>query len=317
MRPRTYFGLEHVEPEPRSFLTVGSFDGLHRGHRRILEELRRQAKAHNSSSTVVTFDPHSQLVINRPGKPAIQILTTIEEKQTLLHAAGIDRIVVIPFTREFSRTSSERFVRDILYQTIGMQGIIIGHDHGFGKNREGDVATLMCLGRELGFTVDEVPPLENDGVLISSTAIRRRLLEGDIEQANRWLGMAYRLTAEVVPGAGRGHVMNFPTANLEPVNRHKLIPAHGVYAVKATCGDQEYEGMMNIGVRPTFAGTSRTLEVHLFDCDRDLYGELLEVQFLSRIRSERKFESVEALTAQLHQDKKASLHALRSQPRAG
>lgn len=308
--PHVFLSLAEVIRDPASVITVGSFDGLHRGHRLILEELRHAAQTRGASTTVVTFEPHPQLVLQRNAQPRIQILSTLEEKLDLLTSAGINRIVVIPFTQEFSQTPSEKFVREILHGVIGMQAIIIGHDHNFGKNREGDVATLLSLGRELHFEVRELPPFENGGTIISSTRIRQALLAGEIEKANDWLGSAFRFTGKVVRGEGRGRTIGVPTANLEPVHQHKLIPAKGVYAVRVKLLEQFLGGMMNIGTRPTFNGQTRTLEVHLFDFARDIYDELAEVHFIARLRTEKKFNSIEDLRAQLQLDRNASLRRL-------
>ncbi len=308
--PQVFFSLTEVVRDPASVITVGSFDGLHRGHRVILEELRREAQARAASTTAVTFEPHPQLVVKRNTQTPVQILSTLAEKLELLEAAGLERIVVIPFTTEFSQTPSEKFVREILCSTIGMQTIIIGHDHNFGKNREGDVATLMSLGKELRFQVHELPPFELEGTVVSSTRIRQALLAGEIEKANAWLGSAYRFTGKVVRGEGRGRTIGVPTANLEPVHPHKLIPANGVYAVHVKLREHFYGGMMNLGTRPTFNGKSRSLEVHLFEFAHDVYGESAEVHFIARLRAEKKFGSIEELQAQLQIDRTESLKKL-------
>ncbi len=308
--PHVFFSLEEVKRDSASVITVGSFDGLHCGHRIILHELRHTAQQRNASTTVVTFEPHPQLVVQRNAQTPLQILTTLAEKLELLQASGVDRIVVIPFTQAFSQTPSEKFVREILCGVIGMQAVIIGHDHNFGKNREGDVATLMSLGKELRFEVRELPPFEIEGTVISSTRIRQALLSGEIEKANAWLGSAYRFTGKIVRGEGRGRTIGVPTANLEPVHAHKLIPANGVYAVRVKLREQIYGGMMNLGTRPTFNGQTRTLEAHLFDFARDIYDELAEVHFIARLRAEKKFNSREDLKAQLQIDRVESLKKL-------
>lgn len=304
--PHVFLSLTEVPRDPASVITVGSFDGLHRGHRSILEELQHEARMRAASTTVVTFEPHPQLVVRRDAQPPVQILNTITEKLELLADAGIDRIVVIPFTMEFSQTPSEKFVRETLFERIGMQSIIIGHDHNFGKNREGDVATLLSLGSELHFKVRELPPFENGGTIISSTRIRQALSAGEIEKASEWLGTAYRFTGKVVRGEERGRTIGVPTANLEPVHPHKLIPGNGVYAVRVKLHGQFYEGMMNIGKRPTFNGQERTLEVHLFEFAQDIYEELAEVHFISWLRAEKKFGSIAELQGQLQIDRAES-----------
>lgn len=307
------FGIEQVKREAGSVVTVGSFDGLHRGHRLILAALQEEAQARAGSTTVVTFEPHPQLVLKKSGQPPLQILTSAEEKVVLLREIGIDRVVVIPFTLEFSQTPSATFVRDILFHKIGMQAIVIGHDHGFGKNREGDVATLTALGRELGFAVRELPPYQTGDTVVSSTQIRQALLRGDMAQANDWLASSYQLACKVVAGEGRGKHIGFPTANLQPLNPDKLIPANGVYAVIAELSGEKFGGMMNIGVRPTFAGTARTLEVHLLDFDRNIYGQRLDLHFIARLREEKKFDAIPDLIAQLRADREASLRVVQAE----
>ncbi len=307
---QVFLSLAEVVRDPASVITVGSFDGLHCGHRIILDELQHAAQKRGASTTVVTFEPHPQLVVQRNPQMQIQILSTLAEKLELLEECSIDRIVAIPFTKEFSQTPSEKFVREILHATLGMQAIIIGHDHSFGKNREGDVATLTSLGKELNFDVSDLPPFECDGTVVSSTRIRQALLTGEIEKANAWLGSTYRFTGEVVRGAGRGKTIGVPTANLEPVHAHKLIPANGVYAVRVKRNEKIYNGMMNLGTRPTFNGQTRSLEVHLFDFAADIYHELIEIHFIARLRAEKKFDSIEDLKAQLQIDRIESLKKL-------
>ncbi|MCI0692447.1 bifunctional riboflavin kinase/FAD synthetase [candidate division KSB1 bacterium] len=312
MATQLYRSLEQVQHDPRNVITVGTFDGLHCGHQAILAELKQKARARQGNATVVTFDPHPQVVLQRPDKLPVQILTTTEEKITLLRQEDIDRLIVIPFTLEFSRTPSETFVREILWQRLGMQAVVIGHDHGFGKNREGDFATLERMGKELNFSVYEVPPYEMNGVTLSSTRVREALLAGEVEKAARYLGRPYSLNGVVNAGDGRGKTLGFPTANVTPNDDKKLAPANGVYAVWVE-GEKlktKYPGMMNIGYRPTFGNTARVLEVHVLDFAGDLYGANLTVHFAARLRNEQKFDSPQALMAQLQQDKAASLRIL-------
>jgi riboflavin kinase/FMN adenylyltransferase len=312
MATQIYRSLEQVQHDPKSVITVGTFDGLHHGHQAILRELEQEAQNRQGSTTVVTFDPHPQLVLQRPDKPPAQILTTTEEKIALLRDEAIDRIVIIPFTLEFSRTPSETFVREVLLRRVGMQAMVIGHDHGFGKNREGDFATLERLGKELNFAVHEVPPYEINGVTVSSTRIREALLDGDVETAARYLGRPYASSGTVIVGEGRGKTLGFPTANLLPVEEKKLVPANGVYAVwvEGEKLETKHRGMMNIGHRPTFGNLARSLEVHLLDFFGDLYGSTLSVHFVARLRNEQKFDSPQALAAQLARDKLSSVQAL-------
>jgi riboflavin kinase/FMN adenylyltransferase len=306
MATQVYRTLKDVVRRTSSINTVGTFDGLHLGHQTILHELRREATERGATATVVTFSPHPQLVLRHPTRPAVKMLTTDDEKIALLEAAQIDRIVVIPFTLEFSKTSSDAFVREILFQRIGMSGVVLGHDHGFGKNREGDFALMARLGAELDFSVRELPPFEMDGVVLSSTRIRELLLNGEVSKAARFLDRPYRFTAAVGRGDGRGRELGFPTANLHVDDPDKLIPAHGVYAVRVDLGQKKFGGMLNLGTRPTFQKNTETIEVNIFDVDEDLYGKKLAVEFVQRLRSEKAFASVAELIEQLEQDRSAA-----------
>ena len=313
MPSEVFRNLERLELNPDSMLTVGSFDGVHLGHQLILDELKQQAKAKNCNTTVVTFEPHPRLVLTQKDQQTIKILSTVEEKIALFKDIGIDRIVVLPFTHEFSQTSSEKFVRDFLFHKIGMQGIVIGHDHVFGKNRHGDVAILNKLSNELNFTVSELAPFEHDHTVISSTKIRNALVVGEIDKANQWLGKKYGFSGRVVAGEGKGREIGFPTANLELLHKDKLIPANGVYCVLIKNIQQNYYGMMNIGTRPTFGGLHQTREVHIFDFSENLYQKILDVELIAYLRPEQKFETPDALIAQLQNDKNKSLRYIRRQ----
>ena len=303
-------GLAGIERDDRSVITVGTFDGVHRGHQKILQYLTERARKRDGRSTVVSFDPHPREVVRDESVP---LLTTIDERSELLDAAGIDRFVIIPFTREFSQRSAENFASDILYERVGLQEIVVGYDHGFGKGRKGDVSTLEELGEERGFTVDVIPAQyqsgpasgENGEAVISSTRIRKLLLEyGKVSEAEGLLGRRYSFTGTVVKGEGRGRQLGYPTANLRPDDQRKLIPKKGVYAVTAHLPSQGATrgGMMNIGSRPTFEDEGLHLEVHLFDWKDDLYGQEVRVEFVRHIRNEQQFDSVDALKKQLSRD---------------
>jgi len=303
MATQIYRTLDDVARQTASINTVGTFDGLHLGHQAILQEVRREAAERGATATVVTFSPHPQLVLRNPNRPPVKLLTTDSEKITMLQAAKIDRVVVVPFTLEFSKTSSDAFVREILFQRIGMSGVVLGHDHGFGKNREGDFAVMARLGAELDFSVRELPPFEIDGVVLSSTRIRELFSKGEVSKAARFLGRPYQFTATVVRGDGRGRELGFPTANLQVDDSDKLVPAHGVYAVRVRIGQGVFDGMMNIGTRPTFQKSSETIEVHILDFKENLYGEKLTVKLVERLRVERSFDSAAELIKQLEHDR--------------
>lgn len=301
---------ENAERQANSVLTVGTFDGVHKGHKFILEELKKRGANRGAQTTVVTFNPHPQLVLKLRARTAIKILTTIEEKIDILKNFGIDRAVVIEFTREFSNTNPVDFVRKELFEKIGFCEIVIGHDHAFGKNREGGIRTLRSLGTKLKFAVDDLPAYEVDGVVLSSTKIRDLLRKGKIKEANEYLGWPYSFEGRVIEGDRRGRDLGFPTANLEVSTSDKLIPGDGVYAVYIELNGRKFKGMMNIGIRPTFDSPQHTAEVHIFDFNEVIYGKRLRVEFADKIRDEFRFKNAAELTEQLQKDKNFSLDIL-------
>lgn len=307
---QTFWELEQVERNPNSVLTVGTFDGIHLGHRSLFEELGRRAKTRGVETTVVTFEPHPQLVLKSPKKKNLKILTTTDEKIEILRQLNLDRVIVIPFTLAFSKTSSQDFVQKILFDRIGFQEIVIGHDHAFGKDRQGDINTLREMGKMLGFAVDELPVFKIDDVTVSSSRIRELLGQGHIREANKFLGRNYSFHGVVVGGDERGREFRFPTANLELSSPDKLIPQDGVYAVRVDLHGRPLKGMMNIGVRPTFDSHKHTIEIHLFDFEQNIYGESLKVECVEKIRNEMRFEGPEQLVEQLKSDKEESLKIL-------
>lgn len=294
-------------------VTVGTFDGLHRGHQAVLAEIVRRAGARGLTSVLVTFDPHPLEVVNPAAAP--KLLTPTEEKQELLAGTGLDRVVLLPFTQEVAAQSAEEFVRR-LQGEHGMQELVLGYDHGFGRGRTGDVALVRRLGAAAGFDVGVVDAVREDGQPISSTLIRAAVAHGDLEAAARWLGRRYGLLGRVVRGAGRGRTIGVPTINLAPPDPRKLLPPDGVYAAWVTVGRQgtgnvqRYGGMMNQGPRPTFRETERTLEIHLFDFAGELYGETVRVEWVARLRDVQAFPSREALVAQLERDRQAARASL-------
>jgi|LakMenEpi03Aug12_release.lakeMendotaPanAssembly.Ray.scaffolds.fasta_scaffold204538_2 riboflavin kinase/FMN adenylyltransferase len=291
----------------KACLTVGTFDGVHRGHQGVISLMRKTADAQGLRVVVVTFDPHPQIVLAKPGREPLALLTTIEERCERLAHVGVDEVVVIPFTHEFAQTSAESFIRQLV-STIDVQHFFIGHDHAFGKDRGGNEELLRHLGVELGFDVERIPPLETDGLVVSSTLVRAALKSGDVEAATAMLGKPYALRGTVVQGDGRGRTLGVPTANIIPTNPHKLMPANGVYVVSMLIDGSEHVGMANIGVRPTFTNdTAPTLEVHILQFDNDLYNTTLDVQFHARLRGEQKFGSREEFLAQLEHDKQQTI----------
>lgn len=305
-----FWDINSVKRYQNSVLTVGTFDGVHLGHQFILKELKRRANKPDTQTTLVTFRPHPQLVLKSLDKPKLQILTTIEEKIDILKASNINRVVVINFTEEFSKISSHDFVHKILFEKIGFNEIVIGHDHAFGKNREGGISTLRTLALELGFKVDELPALRVEGKVVSSSEIRGLLREGKVERASKLLGRNYFFSGQVVKGDGRGKSLSFPTANIKPASEDKLIPQDGVYAVYTHLGGEKYQGMMNIGSRPTFGALPHTVELHIFDFDKSIYGQNLKIEFVGKIRNEIRFANPHDLVQQLEKDKERSLAIL-------
>ena len=303
--------LAEISRDSRSVVTVGTFDGVHRGHQQILRRTAELAGSSGGRSVVITFNPHPKSVLQPAGGTPIRILTTIQERESLLRTAGIDVMVVLPFTREFSRLSAEEFIKLVLVDGVGLHHIVVGHDHHFGKGREGGVTELVRQGAVLGFSIERIPAFTLDGVTVSSSSIRAALESGDVALANRQLGYEYMFAGKVIEGDRRGAGIGFPTANLEPLAADKMLPGRGVYVVAAECGSLRRYGMMNIGVRPTVSeGVKETREVHLFDFQGDLYGQEMIVRIMAHLREERRFPSLQDLVQQLGRDREASLRVI-------
>lgn len=286
-------------------ITIGTFDGVHVGHRKILERLIYNAKVLGLKSMVLTFFPHPRMVLQQD--VSIQLLNTIEEKISIMKSLGLDYLIIHPFTKDFSRLSATEFVRDILVYQLKVRKIIIGYDHRFGRNRNANIHDLIAFGNALDFQVEEISAQEIDDVSVSSTKIRKALEVGDVRTANNYLGYNYMLTGTVVKGKGLGRKLDFPTANLSIAEEYKLIPKNGVYVVSSIINDKIVYGMMNIGINPTVAGTKLTIEINFFDFDQDLYGKMIQIDIIDRIRDEYKFSSLEALKEQLRKDRETSL----------
>jgi riboflavin kinase/FMN adenylyltransferase len=289
-------------------LTVGTFDGVHRGHWAVLEEIARRAAACDGRSVLVTFEPHPLEVVNPATAP--QLLTTGEEKRTVLAQSPLDTVVFLPFTAALAALPPERFVREELERRFDVAELVIGYDHGFGRGRSGGVELLRRIGREDGFKVDVVAAVTVDGRPVSSTLIRRAVAGGDVAGAARCLGRWYGVTGRVVRGAGRGRGLGIPTLNLAPPPAKKLLPPEGVYAARVAWRGARYGAMLNLGPRPTFGEASRTLEAHLFDFEGELLGETVTVEFVRRLRDVRRFASVDELQQQLARDRDGARRAL-------
>jgi riboflavin kinase/FMN adenylyltransferase len=290
-------------------VTLGTFDGLHYGHLQIIEKLKKAAKEINGETVVITFSPHPRLVLF-PDDNDLKLLSDQDEKIKLFENTGIDYLIMHPFTKEFSRLSTVEFVRDLLVNKLGTKKLIIGYDHRFGRNREGSLEQLKEFESVYGFEVLEIPKQEVDHIAVSSTKIRNALLAGEIKTANSFLGYPYHLTGTVIRGSKLGREIGFPTANLKIEDKHKLIPANGVYAIKAEIGGNVYTGMMNIGVRPTVDGKTLAIEAHLFNFSKDIYDKKISVYFIDKLREEQKFDSIDKLRKQLLEDREFALEIL-------
>jgi riboflavin kinase/FMN adenylyltransferase len=306
---KIYHGIEDFTRLQFAVVTSGTFDGVHVGHQKILSRLREAAARNDGETVVITFWPHPRLVLH-PEDTSLKLLNTFEEKAELLKQQGIQHLVRIPFTREFSQLSSEEFITKIIVETIGTKKLIIGHDHHFGKNREGSFEQLKLNAPKYGFEVEEIPRQDVDHVGVSSTKIRKALEDGDIETATHFLGNPYGITGRVVIGDKLGRLLGYPTANLELDTAYKLVPADGIYAVTVSYGHELYKGMLYIGNRPTVHGMTRNIEVNIFDFDKDIYGESLTIYFHKLIRRDARFKDLEELKKQLHLDKAAALKVL-------
>jgi riboflavin kinase/FMN adenylyltransferase len=290
-----------------SVVTCGTFDGVHRGHQAVLAVVMRRAQANALTSVLVTFDPHPLAIVNPAAAP--KLLSLPDEKQALVAAAGIDRLVAMEFTPAVAQLDAAQFVAR-LRQQYGMRELVMGYDHGFGRGRAGDVEAVRRLGAQQGFAVAVVDAVRDDGQPISSSLIRTAVAHGDLDAAARWLGRRHGLRGQVVRGAGRGKTIGIPTINLAPPDARKLLPPDGVYSARVRVAGKTYGGMMNQGGRPTFGEQARTLEIHLFDFDGELYGEAVEVQWIRRLREVQAFPSREALVAQLERDRQAARASL-------
>lgn len=285
-------------------LTIGTFDGVHLGHRKIIDALCERAKAIGGESVIFTFDPHPRKVV-APQETNLRLVTTLEEKISLLEQSGVDHLIIYPFTKEFSQLSYEQFVEKVLVGQIHTNYLVVGYDHKFGKNRQGDFEFLKDCAKRYGFHIEKMDVLLINEANVSSTKIREAIQQGDFETANAYLGYAFKLHGTVVEGQKLGRKLDFPTANVETSDPDKIIPGYGVYAVKVNVSGKQYSGMLNIGNRPTVNhnADNRSIEVHILDFKDDIYGQPIELTFFKKLREEQKFSSLEALKEQLKKDK--------------
>ena len=300
---KVYNGIDEFSKKGNAVVTSGTFDGVHIGHQKILRTLQELAEASGGETVLITYWPHPRLVLDSVGDN-IKLLTLFEEKVRVLERYGLDHLVKIPFTREFSELSSTEFIEKILVNGLGTKTLVIGYDHKFGKNREGSFESLKANADNWGFAIREIPRQDIENVGVSSSRIRKALAEGDIHISNKYLGYEYCLNGTVVAGDQLGRQLGYPTANIHIDSSLKLIPAGGIYAIRVTHAGEVYKGMLNIGTRPTIGGSEQTIEAHIFDFDKDIYGHELQLQLVRRIRFEQKFASLDLLRNQLAEDKK-------------
>lgn len=298
---KVYEGIAGFVPKGNAIVTSGTFDGVHIGHQKILNTLQDIAAATGGETVLITYWPHPRLVLNPEAH--IKLLTTFDEKTRVLEGFGLDHLIKIPFTKEFARTSSLDFIRNILVKGIGTHTLVIGYDHRFGHNREGNFESLKANAANYGFRVEEIPRQDVDNVGVSSTKIRKALWQGDIRTSNAFLGWEYCLNGTVVPGAQRGRQIGFPTANIKINDPLKLIPADGVYAVRVILDNKLYQGMLNIGNRPTVDGAQHAIEVHILDFEGNLYDHPIRIKMVERIRPEKRFADMNELREQLVKDR--------------
>lgn len=298
---RVFRDLNNLPVFKNSVLTIGTFDGVHKGHQKLIERINIQAKENDGESIIVTFHPHPRIVIN-PEDKSLRLLNTIEEKISLLETYGVDNLVIVPFSRDFSEQSAEEYISNFLVKNFQPKNIVIGYDHKFGKNRSGDFHLLEKMKEQYGYSMEEISKETLDDIGISSSKIRNSLQQGEIKLANELLGHNYTLTGTVVRGMQNGRKLGFPTANIQVNDEYKLIPKTGIYVVRVHVANETHKGMLSIGYNPTFEGKEQTIEVNILDFDKDIYGSSLTLEFIDFIRNEKKFDSIEALIEEIKND---------------
>jgi len=302
---KIFHSINDFKPTKKTIVTIGTFDGVHIGHQKIIEKLIQNAVDYNCESLILTFFPHPRMVLQEGSE--IKLLNTIEERSNLIQKTGLSNLIIHPFNKEFSRLTAEEFVKTILVDALNIQKIIIGYDHRFGRNRSANIDDLIVYGKQYNFEVEQISAKEIDDVSISSTKIRNAILNGHMALANEYLGYTYVLNGTVIKGKQLGRTIGFPTANLKIEEEYKLIPKNGVYIVKSTINKKTVFGILNIGTNPTVNGEKLSIEVHFIDFDGDLYHSKIEISVLESIREEQKFDSIALLKNQIQEDKEAAI----------
>ena len=306
---KIYNNIDDFKPVPNAVLTIGTFDGVHIGHRKIIARIKELADEIGGETVILTFFPHPRMILH-PEDQDLKLITTIDEKAELIESLGVDHLIVTPFSRDFSNLSALEYIHDILVARIGMRKIVIGYDHRFGKDRRGDLADMQRLGPVYDFEVSEIPEQDINDVAVSSTKIRSALLNDQVDMANSFLGYSFFITGKVVRGDQIGRQIGYPTANILIAESYKLIPADGIFAVTVDVDGQTYKGMAYIGHRPTINGMSRNIEVNIFDFERDIYDQQIRMHFHHYVRGDVKFNSLDELKLQLAKDREAVLALL-------
>ena len=297
---KIYRSIEDYDEDKRSVVTIGTFDGIHLGHQKILSRLIKSSKNKDLNSVVLTFFPHPRIILNKYNE--VKMIDTLDEKIIHLNEIGIDSLVIHPFDKNFSLLSANQFIKDFLVDKLKIKHIIIGYDHRFGKGREASVTDLKNYADDYDFTVEEIKAQEIEKITVSSTKIRNSINQGDIKTTEKYLGRSFNLTGKIVKGDGLGKKINYPTANIFIEESYKIIPKDGVYLVETTIKNKLFNGMMNIGHRPTIGTNVKSIEVHLFNFNEDIYGQVISIKMISKIRDEKKFSSIQALKEQLVKD---------------
>jgi len=306
---KIYHHIDEFVPLKNAVVTIGTFDGVHLGHRKIIAGIKELAESTGGETVLLTFFPHPRMILH-PEDENIKLINTIAEKAQLLEELGIEHLIITPFSRDFSNQTAEEYIRDVLVSKIGTKKIVIGYDHRFGKDRQGGLQDLLRLGPVYGFDVVEIPEQDIADVAVSSTRVRSALLEGKIELANTLLGYPFYITGTVVRGDQLGRQIGYPTANIVIPERYKLVPSHGIFAARVKIDGVSYDGMAYIGSRPTINGLTRNIEVNIFDFDQDIYNRQIQMQFLNFVRDDMKFDSLDALKVQIAKDKQEVIRLL-------